>query len=632
MGGQSYFYSFSSGDLLDTTATVTYGLGRIDFSGGVPTPTVLTSGDSKSITVGSFPRNGKTYLYSSKTDKKNTSATQSTTTYTVYDPDKPLNDQISTAQAHDLVVNISNNISIDIALPPDDKNGMIYVIDNNATLMRYDPLTWTSTSQALPTGYDQHKLVSLAPDSWNYLYVWSSKKTNVSADGSYTPVSSDINVYDRDSLKKLATFSNVRTGFDTTKQKPDDPEKKSSFEMGRGLVYIADKFIAFVAYDSADVNSAHIVKIDENQIPTLGDKAASVLISSADIGERNIDIESPMPDLNGGIYFEAYSRDADPNNITTRDSYVFHWDGSTKKLVSLDVKNGKANGELVIAGGTYKGNIMVYQPTSTTSNDKINTYLWNGSTSTVTHQIDNGNIVGVEIEKPFSDGATGLYFMAERKITNVPTGKQPYEADALWWWRAPNVAVKEVLESTSELEVEAPEMDTSNGFYFVSASADINASANPPTGTTTMTMHYCVNGTATTVTGLGTFNVPPSTFKQNPADPYATPQEILQNEFILLSDNEYDLLFAGAGPVGGNFKLTVFNYSNKDARPLTASDIIQPIFTDKDMGGYADMAGAQKFTDATNSSVIGSSGGGCDSGFGILSAGLLLILALKKKI
>ena len=593
-------------------------MGRIDFSGGVPTPTVLTSGDTKAITVGAFPYGGKTYLYSSKTDKKDTSTTTMTTTYAFYDPSKGLNSQITSATTRDLVVNISNDLSIDIALPPDDKTGTIYVIDNNETLKAYDPITWATTTAALPEGYNQHKLVSLAPDSYNYLYVWSSKRTNVSADGSYDPISSDIHVYDRSSLSKLATFSNVRTGFDTTKQKADD---ETSLEMGRGLVYIQDKFLAYVAYESADVNSAHIVKIDENNL------TSSVIVTSADIGGRNIDIESPMPDLNGGIYFEAYSRDADPNQPATRDSYVYHWTSSS--LVSLDVQNGKSNGELVIADGAYKGYIMVYVLTNNTTNGSVHTYLWNGTTSTPTYQIDNGTIVGVEIEKPFSDGSTGLYFMAERKIESG-NANEAYEADAFWWWRAPGVAVKQVFESSSELEIEAPELDANHGFYFANASADINETEK--TGTTTMTLHYCKEGEANFVADLGSFDVPPSTFKTNTADPYATPKEKLQDEFILLSDSEYDLLLAGAGPVGGKFKLTVFNYSNKDTRALTSADIIEPVFTDEDMGGYADLAGAQKFTDgSTSGGSVGGSGGGCDSGFGFLAVSLAAWFAVKSK-
>ena len=618
-GGGSYLYSFSSGDIFDPAATVTYGLGRIDFPSGTPIPTVLTSGDTKAITVGSFPYGGKTYLYSSKTDKKDTSTTTMTTTYAFYDPSKGLNSQIANASERELVVNISNNISIDIALPPDDKTGTIYVIDNNQTLKAYDPITWNTTTMALPSGYDQHKLVSLAPDSYNYLYVWSSKRTNVSADGSYTPISSDIHVYDRSSLSKLQTFSNVRTGFDTTKQKADD---EASLEMGRGLVYIADKFLAYVAYESADVNSAHIVKIDENNL------TSSVIVTSADIGGRNIDIESPMPDLNGGIYFEAYSRDADPNQPATRDSYVYHWNSSS--LVSLDVQNGKSNGELVIADGAYKGYIMVYVLSSNTTNGSVHTYLWDGSTTAPTYTIDNGTIVGVEIEKPFSDGANGLYFMAERKIESGNVN-EAYEADAFWWWSAPGVAVKQVFESTSELEIELPELDINHGFYFVNASADINETEK--TGTTTMTLHYCKEGVASFVADLGTFAVPPSTFKTNTADPYATPKEKLQDEFILLTDDEYDVMFAGAGPVGGNFKLTVFNYTSKDEKPLTSADIIEPVFTDEDMGGYADLAGAQKFTDGSSSTggSVGGSSGGCDAGFGLSAAGLALLFAVKSK-
>ena len=100
----------------------------------------------------------------------------------------------------------------------------------------------------------------------------------------------------------------------------------------------------------------------------------------------------------------------------------------------------------------------------------------------------------------------------------------------------------------------------------------------------------------------------------------------------MLSDSEYDLLLAGAGPVGGKFKLTVFNYSNKDTRALTSADIIEPVFTDEDMGGYADLAGAQKFTDgSTSGGSVGGSGGGCDSGFGFLAVSLAAWFAVKSK-
>ena len=71
-------------------------------------------------------------------------------------------------------------------------------------------------------------------------------------------------------------------------RKSDD---ENSLEMGRGLVYIADKFIAFVAYETSSDQAAHLVKIDENTLTT------SVIATSSDIEGWNIDIESPMPDL-----------------------------------------------------------------------------------------------------------------------------------------------------------------------------------------------------------------------------------------------------------------------------------------------------------------------------------------------
>lgn len=118
-----------------------------------------------------------------------------------------------------------------------------------------NPLTWSDQATAsLSTEYQVHQLVSLWPDSHNYLYVWSSKRTNITASGDYTPVSSDIYVYDRESLKELAVFHHVRTGFDTTIKKSDD---ENQAEMGRGLVFIADKLVAYVAYDSPDSVNAH---------------------------------------------------------------------------------------------------------------------------------------------------------------------------------------------------------------------------------------------------------------------------------------------------------------------------------------------------------------------------------------
>ena len=67
----SYLYTFSSGDVLDPDATdAYYGLGRIYFDEfGIPFPTVIESGDPRSLGAGLFTRNGKEYIYVTKTLK-----------------------------------------------------------------------------------------------------------------------------------------------------------------------------------------------------------------------------------------------------------------------------------------------------------------------------------------------------------------------------------------------------------------------------------------------------------------------------------------------------------------------------------------------------------------------------------
>lgn len=73
----SYLYTFSSGDILDPDATdAYYGLGRIDFdANGIPYPTVIESGDPRSLGAGLFTRHGKEYIYVTKTLKYGASTT-----------------------------------------------------------------------------------------------------------------------------------------------------------------------------------------------------------------------------------------------------------------------------------------------------------------------------------------------------------------------------------------------------------------------------------------------------------------------------------------------------------------------------------------------------------------------------
>ncbi len=84
----SYFYTFSSGDILDPNATSAYyGLGRIDFdSNGIPFPTVIESGDKRSLGAGVFTKNGHEYFYVTKTLKYGGSTTHRVTDYSFYDP------------------------------------------------------------------------------------------------------------------------------------------------------------------------------------------------------------------------------------------------------------------------------------------------------------------------------------------------------------------------------------------------------------------------------------------------------------------------------------------------------------------------------------------------------------------
>ncbi|MBR4197034.1 MAG: hypothetical protein IKQ95_10030 [Synergistaceae bacterium] len=111
--------------------------------------------------------------------------------------------------------------------------------------------------------------------------MWESKRTAISSDGSYTPVSSDVAVYDRATLRKLATFSFPRTGLDATKKTADDEPYKQ--EVGRGLVDISntatDKSVVLVVYDSVSSDAAKIIRIDEAASPV----SYEVIVTSSDL-------------------------------------------------------------------------------------------------------------------------------------------------------------------------------------------------------------------------------------------------------------------------------------------------------------------------------------------------------------
>lgn len=639
--GSSWLYSTTSGDILDESANPkpTYGIGRIDFdgNGNWPVPTVILSNDTYATAVGEFKKDGKKYLYATRTDKEKekNNTKELTKFYAVCDPAGGVDILVDTTKYHELTLPKNQNVSVDIDLPPDEYNGLIYYIEGNdgksgstPYLFAKDAVRWENTrSVALPQGYDAHSVVSLLPDSKNFFYVWSTKRNEgKTATCPYTSISSDVSVYDRNTLTHLKTFHYVRTGFDSTLQSADD--EPQSYNMGRGLVVIVsdqenienNKAVALVAYDDASSPAAHIVRIDESMSPP----TAEVIVTSTDIGGWNIDIESPMPDYDGGLYFECYSGDAnvvsDPNY---RESRIVHWK-KNGQIVSLDqsMNLAQSNGELVISSGKLKGQIVVFQMNQTggtadggNADNKIRVYLWDGETTGKPTVIDETGIIGVEIEKPFTDGGNGLYFMAERKKGND-------EADALYRWDG-SKTTQLIWQSDCEMEVEGEavpkDKNGNNGFYFVNVSADLNEEEKK--GTVTLSLLHCQGSPATIVCDLGSFDVPASRFRAvDETGKAISADEALENEYGYLEDTDHSVLFVGGGPLGGKYKLTALEWTDGTRKNLT-SDNIKTTFIDEDLGGVANIAGAVAFTEGGGSS---SSSSGCDAGF---SGAALLALA-----
>ena len=365
----------------------------------------------------------------------------------------PLNQQERTLSLPENTV-----ASADILLPPDEANGLIYAIDGN-TLRAINPLTWTDQATAnLSTEYNVHSLVSLWPDSHNYLYIWSSKRENITASGDYTPVKSDIHVYDRETLAELAVFEHVRTGFDTTMKKADD---EAALEMGRGLVFVKDGLVAYVAYDEPASKDAHasIWCIDETGlVPT-----STCTVSSKDIEGYDVDIESPMPDTLGGFYFVAESGDLNAS-LASKDisAKVYHY-SADGKLVSSPSINVMSNAELVMTEeGPYKGYILMYSILGgefSSLKDTTEAFIWDGADY-------QANIFlyekGVEIEKPFTTG-TGIFYSMESVNESIRD-----EKDGIYYWSGvKGTRSIPVWSSDNELEVEDPPLDGNGGFYFV---------------------------------------------------------------------------------------------------------------------------------------------------------------------
>jgi len=431
------------------------------------------------------------------------------------------------------------------------------------------------------------------------LYVWSSKRTNITASGDYTPVSSDIYVYDRESLKELAVFHHVRRGFDTTIKKSDD---ENQAEMGRGLVFIADKLVAYVAYDSPDSVNAHasIWCIDESGLVPESTRT----ITSSDIEGFDVDIESPMPDTLGGFYFVAESGDLNASLSSTDIlARLYHYSSEGKLEYSQSI-NVMSNAELVMTQeGRYKGSIFMYSIIGAQwmsgYENKMEVFLWNGgNTNGVRWRLADGTYVnqvnmllweeGVEIEKPFTAG-TGIYYSMESVNQSIRD-----EKDAVYYWDGEmGSRSRLVWSSDNELEIENPPLDGNNGFYFV------NVDLMSPDANTLISTMTLMHGRTT--------------------DPQAISAEQFQNEFALVEVPEHDQLFVGAGPVGGKFRLTVLDWTQKAA--LESGDNVIVTYDDEDMGGNANIGGMVQFTEARR--VGGGSSGGCGMGFGLWAIGII---------
>lgn len=444
---------------------------------------------------------------------------------------------------------------------------------------------------------------------------------------------SDVAVYDRATLTKQATFSFTRTGLDATKKLVDD--EPYTPEVGRGLVDISntatDKSVVLVVYDSVSSDAAKIIRIDETANPVSYD----VIVKSSDINGWNIDNESPIPDNVGGFYFGCYSGDANAEPASTsKDCTVYHWN-NTKKLTQINIQKAQTTADLVITSGDHKGSIVAFYttvlevPELNTSVERdyfLNTYIWNGATNTLT---TIGDGFGVELEKPFTDGHDGIYFMMEIFIGSD-------DMDALCHWSSSS-GFKILHSSFMEMEVENPPLDGNNGFYYVHTNIYTTPKAQGVKSLdvgmvgVNMKLYHCIdwNTSVDLVNDLGSFDVPASAYVNTSGD-YLLIRESVQCEHGFLEDEEHNLLFVGAGPIGGNMVLKAFTW-NASTKPRLTSQHLIASFTNEDLGGYAEISTAVMFTEYGGYYGTGSSSS-CNGGmFGMISLFLPAMFIFRKK-
>ena len=248
------------------------------------------------------------------------------------------------------------------------------------------------------------------------------------------------------------------------------------------------------------------------------------------------------------------------------------------------LKNAQTTADLVITSGRYEGNILVFAPSTAGSTigsiDIPANYIWDGANNVVTSM---GYSLGVELEKPFSDGKDGIYFIMEMYISPLISD----DTDALCHWDARNGEGLISLALLTELEVEDPPLDGNGGFYFVQNSVmPKSVDVSTKTGQTKATFYHCA--------------------------------EV----------KEHNTFFVGAGPIGGRMKLLAFNWTDTTKKNLTSSDIVAE-FTNEDLGGYAEISTAVAFTDPSSN---GGSSSGCDTGMmSIIALSLVGLLHVRGK-
>ena len=148
-------------------------------------------------------------------------------------------------------------------------------------------------------------------------------------------------------------------------------------------------------------------------------------------------------------------------------------------------------------------------------------------------------------------------------------------------------------------------------------------------------LYHCTGWTESTdlVYNFGLFEAPKNAFMSGDTliHSWTLVQDLVQSEhgFFDASENtEHKILFVGAGPVGGRFRMVVFNWDDTTKQALGEGDIIKK-FNDNDFGGYVDVATITYFTESSPSM---NSSSNCNVSIsGSFALGLLALITFRKK-